>query len=249
MSQTSLVESSSSGNAPRNALSLRLEAPFVPEGSIYINKQSFNIQGHYVYETTANPATPTYHIATRNTQAGNPWQLQICRLLPSEVRRIGAATGNDAFIRYDDDLTLYSGEKMNIPFSLGVGLGPTPLIVIRGQKRGTVQGSIVMEKSGLSCKFYHMIPINRALTKAEEDRMKALMHKRGYRDSDDWKKKLLLAVQERPNKELHWIDEYGSVVAVEKDINLEFPGEIQTERKDLVVACWACREFVLDKAA
>ncbi|CAJ0538748.1 Ff.00g067080.m01.CDS01 [Fusarium sp. VM40] len=229
MSQTSLVESSSSGDTPRNALSLRLETPFVPEGSTHTTKQSFNIKGHYVYETTATPATPTYHIAT--------------------LRRIGAATGNDAFIRYEDDMTLYSGEKMNIPFSLGVGLGPTPLIVIRGQKRGTIQGSIVMEKSGRSSKFYHMVPIKRALTKVEEDRMQALMHKRGYRDSDDWKKKLLLTVQERPTKELEWIDEYGSVVAVEKDANLEFPGEIQMEKKDLVVACWACRGFVLDKAA
>ncbi|KAG5657997.1 hypothetical protein KAF25_006948 [Fusarium avenaceum] len=249
MSQTSLVESSSSCEAPRNALSLRLETPFVPEGSTYTTKQSFNIQGPYVYETTASPATPTYHIATRNTQAGNPWQLQMCRLLLSEVRRIDAAIGNDAFIRYDDDLTLYSGEKMNIPFSLGVGLGPTPLIVIRGQKRGTIQGSIVMEKSGRSSKFYHMVPIKRALTKVEEDRMQALMHKRGYRDSDDWKKKLLLTVQERPTKELEWIDAYGSVVAVEKDANLEFSGEMQTEKKDLVLACWACRGFVLDKDA
>lgn len=206
MNQTILVGSSSSGDSPRHALSLRPETPFVPEGSTYTTKQSFNIQGHYIYETTATPATPTSHIATRNTQAGNPWQLQMCRLLPSEVSRIDAATGNDAFIRYDDDLTLYSGEKMNIPFSLGVGLGPTPLIVIRGQKRGTIQGNIVMEKSGRSSKFYHMVPIKRALTKTEEDRMQALMHKRGYRDSDDWKKKLLLTVQERPNMELEWID-------------------------------------------
>lgn len=94
-----------------------------------------------------------------------------------------------------------------------------------------------------------MIPIKLALTSAEEDRMQALMHKRGYRDSDDWKKKLLLTVQERPNKELEWIDEYGSVVAVEKDANLEFSGEIQAEKKDLVLACWACRGFVIDKDA
>ncbi|KAH7260678.1 uncharacterized protein BKA55DRAFT_559561 [Fusarium redolens] len=246
MSQTSLVESSSSGEAPRNALSLRLEAPFVPQDSIPPTKQSYNIQGRYVYEAEASPATPTYHISNRNTQAGNPWQLQICRLLPSEVRRLGAATGNDAFIRYDDDLTLYSGEKMTIPFSFAAGLGPTPLIVIRGQKRGTIQGSIVMEKSGRSCKFYHMIPIKRALTKAEEDRMQALMHKRGYRDSDDWKKKLLLTVQENTGKVAEWTDEYGTV-AVEKDDKLEFSGEIQTEKKDLVVACWACKGFVLDK--
>ncbi|KAF4452938.1 hypothetical protein F53441_4313 [Fusarium austroafricanum] len=249
MSQTSLVESSSSGEAPRHALSLRLDVPFSPQPSFEHTKQSFNTQGKYVYETEANPAIPTYHISTRNTQAGNPWQLQICRLLPSEVRRLGEATGNDAFIRYDDDLTLYSGEKMNIPFSFAAGLGPTPMIVIRGQKRGTIQGSIVMEKSGRTSKFYHMIPIKRALTKAEEDRMQALMHKRGYRDSDDWKKKLLLTVQENAAKEMEWIDEYETVVAAEKEGKLEFSGEIQTEKKDLVVACWACKGFVLDKTA
>src|SRR6478752_4908785 len=53
MSQTSLVESSSSGEAPRNALSLRLEAPLFSQGSISPTKQSFNIQGRYVYETEA----------------------------------------------------------------------------------------------------------------------------------------------------------------------------------------------------
>lgn len=136
---------------------------------------------------------------------------------------------------------------MNIPFSFAAGLGPTPLIVIRGQKRGTIQGSIVMEKSGRSCKFQHMIPIKRALTKVEEDKMQALMHKRGYRDSDDWKKKLLLTVQENSDKLVEWVDEYGTVVAVEKDDKLEFSGEIQTEKKDLVVACWACKGFVLEQ--
>ncbi|KAF5023025.1 hypothetical protein F66182_4909 [Fusarium sp. NRRL 66182] len=249
MSQTSLVESSSSGEAPRHALSLRLDVPFVPQPSPQPAKQSFSIQGKYVYETEANPAIPTYHISTRNTQAGNPWQLQICRLLPSEVRRLGEATGNEAFIRYDDDLTLYSGEKMNISFSFAASLGPTPMIVIRGQKRGTIQGSIVMEKSGRICKFYHMIPIKRALTKAEEDRMQALMHKRGYRDSDDWKKKLLLTIQQNAAKDLEWIDECETVVAGEKDGKLEFTGEMQTEKKDLIIACWACKGFVLDKDA
>ncbi|CVL12430.1 hypothetical protein FPRO06_04829 [Fusarium proliferatum] len=247
MSQTSLVKSSSSGEAPRNALSLRLEAPLFSKASISPTKQSFSILGRYVYETETRPATPTYHIFNRNTQAGNPWQIQICRLLPSEVRRLSEASGNDAFIRYDDDLTLYSGEKMNIPFSFAAGLGPTPLIVIRGQKRGTIQGSVVMEKSGRSCKFQHMIPIKRALTKVEEDKMQALMHKRGYRDSDDWKKKLLLRVQENSAKLVEWVDEYGTVVAVEKDDKLEFSGEIQTEKKDLVVACWACKGFVLEQ--
>ncbi|CCT64993.1 uncharacterized protein FFB20_13224 [Fusarium fujikuroi] len=247
MSQTSLVGSSSSGEAPRNALSLRLETPLFSQAPISPSKQSFSIQGRYVYETETSPATPTYHISNRNTQAGNPWQIQICRLLPSEVRRLSEASGNDAFIRYDDDLTLYSGEKMNIPFSFAAGLGPTPLIVIRGQKRGTIQGSIVMEKSGRSCKFQHMIPIKRALTKVEEDKMQALMHKRGYRDSDDWKKKLLLTVQENSAKLVEWADEYGTIVAVEKDDKLEFSGEILTEKKDLVVACWACKGFVLEQ--
>ncbi|KAF5984897.1 hypothetical protein FCOIX_2375 [Fusarium coicis] len=247
MSQTSLVESSSSGEAPRNALSLRLEAPLFSQASISPTKQSFSIQGRYVYATETSPATPTYHISSRNTQAGNPWQLQIRRLLPSEVRRLGEATGNDAFIRYDDDLTLYSGEKMNIPFSFAAGLGPAPLIVIRGQKRGTIQGSIVMEKSGRSCKFYHMIPLKRALTKAEEDKMQALMQKRGYRDSDDWKKKLLVTVQGDSAKVTEWVDEYGTVVAVGEGDKLEFSGEVQTEKKDLVVACWACKGFVLEK--
>ncbi|RBQ78108.1 hypothetical protein FVER53590_25512 [Fusarium verticillioides] len=104
-----------------------------------------------------------------------------------------------------------------------------------------------MEKSVRVCKFYNLISIKRALNKAEEDRIQALMQRRGYRDSDDWKK-LLLTVQENSVKVTEWVDEYGKVVAVEEDDKLEFSGEVQTE-KVLVVACWACKGFVLEKAA
>ncbi|KAF4332897.1 hypothetical protein FBEOM_13301 [Fusarium beomiforme] len=229
---------------PRNVLSLQLDSPFVPEISTHSPKKSFNIDGRFIYETsTGTPGTPTYHISTRNTQTGNPWQLQICRLLLSEVRRLSEATGNSGFIKYDDDLTLYSGEKMKIPFSLN----PVPMVIIRGQKRGTVQESIVMEKSIRTCTFHHMIPIKRALTKTEEDKMQALMHKRGYRDSDDWKRKLPLTARGQDLGGLEWVDEYGSIVAAENDGKLEVLEDMETEKKDLIVACWACKGFVLDR--
>ncbi|KAK2592802.1 hypothetical protein QQS21_009506 [Conoideocrella luteorostrata] len=255
MSQTSLVETSS-GGPPRPAFentgSLRLNLPYLTqEPSSAGVKQSFALDGRYIYETAATPATPIYHVSTSNTQSGKPWQLQVSRLLPSEARRLSVAASNAAeepFIRYDDDLTLYAGEKINIPISIG----PKPLLVIRGRKRGTVQGSIIMERSGRSYKFFHMIPIRRALTQAESDRMQALMHKRGYRDSDDWKKKLLLSVQERPTKgseELEWIDEYDAIVATEQDGKVDIAREMEIEKRDLVIACWACKNFVLDKPA
>ncbi|KAJ3549461.1 hypothetical protein NM208_g496 [Fusarium decemcellulare] len=254
MSQTSLVETSS-GEPPRrafdNTTTLRLNSPYVPnEPSIGI-EQSFTLKGRYIYETKVTPPAPTYHVSTRNTQSGNPWQLQISHLLPSEARRLSEAASkgeNEPFIRYDDDLTVYAGEKINVPFSLG----QKPLLVIRGQKRGTIQGSIIMEKSGRSYKFWHMILIRRALTQAENERMQALMHKRGYRDSDDWKKKLLLTVQEGSTKgsgELEWVDELEAVVATEKDGELRVADKMETEKKDLVVSCWACKNFVLDKPA
>ncbi|KAF4943172.1 hypothetical protein FSARC_15002 [Fusarium sarcochroum] len=256
MSQTSLVETTSS-EPPRyafdNTSSLRLNVIGTARDNSTSTAQSFALKGRYVHETAATPSTPTYHLSTRNTQSGNPWQLQISRLLPTEARRLSLAAekGEDEpFVRFDDDLTLYSGEKINIPFSLG----QKPLLVIRGQKRGTVQGSIVMEKAGRSYKFWHMIPIRRALTQAEEERMQALMQKRGYRDSDDWKKKLLLSVQERPAKgseDLEWMDEDATVVASEKGGKLNFAPEtgMETEKKDLILACWACKNFVLETTA
>lgn len=250
MSQTSLTESSS-GEPPRqafdNTTTLRLNSPYLAAEPSQGNKQSFALQGRYVYKTTATSITPTYHVSTRNTQTGNPWQLQICRLLPNDARRLSAASSSGApepFVKYDDDLTIYSGEKIHIPISLGA----KPLLVVRGQKQGTVQGSVLMEKSSRSYKFFHMIPIRRAATQAEEERMQALMHKRGYRDSDDWKKKLLLTVQEGPNKgskELSWIDEDGTVAATEQDGKLEFMDEIDMKKRDFIVVCWACKNFVL----
>ncbi|VUC23258.1 unnamed protein product [Clonostachys rosea] len=250
MSQTSLAETSSN-EAPRpafdNTTTLRLNSPYLAAEPSNDNKQSFTLQGRYVYKTTTTSITPTYHVSTRNTQIGNPWQLQICRLLPNDARRLSAASSSgepEPFVKYDDDLTIYSGEKIHIPISLG----QKPLLVIRGQKQGTVQGSVLMEKSSKSYKFHQLIPIRRASTQAEEERMQALMHKRGYRDSDDWKKKLLLTVQEGKGvKDLTWIDEDGASVAVEKDGKLEFMDEIETKKRDFIVVCWACKNFVLDK--
>lgn len=255
MSQTSLVETSS-GEPPRpgfdNTRILRLNSFYqAEESSPASSVQSFNLSGRYIYNTTAKPATAIYHVSTRSTQTGKPWQLQICRLLPSEVRRLSVAASQSAdepFIRYDDDLTLYSTEKMNIPISLG----QKPLLVVRGQKRDTIQGSIIMEKSGHSYKFWHMIPIRRVLTQAENERIQVLMQKRGYRESDDWKKKLLLLVQERPTRgseELNWVDESESVVATEKDGKLDITKEMEMEKKDLLITCWTSKNFVLDKAA
>ena len=246
MSQTSLVESSSSGEPSRPAFegSLRLYPAQEPSSEI---GQSFTLKGRHIYETSGNPATPTYHLSTRNTQSGKPWQLAISRVLPSEMRRLSEApVDNQPFIRYDDDLTLYAGEKMHIPISLG----QKPLLVVRGHKRGTVRGSIILEKNHGAYKFWHMIPIRRPLTQAENERIQAQMHRRGYRDSDDWKKELLFSVvQKRSSRESEWTDERKVVVGVEKDGKLNVMRAVESELADLIVACWACKNFVLDKAA
>ena len=251
MSQTSLVESFSSGEPSRPAFegSLRLRSEVASPAQELSSKigQSFSLTGRHIYETTGKLATPTYHVSTRNTQSGKPWQLALSRVLPSEARRLSEATADDQpFIRYDDDLTLYAGEKMHIPISLG----QKPLLVVRGHKRGTVRGSIIMEKSHGAYKFWHMIPIRRPLTQAENARIQALMHKRGYRDNDDWKKDLLFSVaQKRSSGEVEWTDERRAIVAVERSGRLDVVGDVASEMRDLIIACWACKNFVLDKPA
>lgn len=252
MSQTSLVESSSSSG--RKAHSFRLDTSYLAkELKPAVTNQLFRLSDRYIFEESEAIPVAVYHVVTHNTKTGQPHQLQISRLLPSETRRLSVAAANnnsgsstDPFIRYDDDLTLYFGQKINVPFSIGT----KPLLIIRGQKRGTIQGSIVMEKSGRSSySFWHLIPIRRAQTQAENERMQALMHKRGYKDSDDWNKKLLLTVSETKMKgtdELEWTDELSKVVATEKESKLEITNqETTSEKRDLVVACWACKNFVL----
>ncbi|OAQ69231.1 hypothetical protein VFPPC_13814 [Pochonia chlamydosporia 170] len=258
MSQTSLVETT--GEPPRAAFDhpgiLRLNRPNLSEGNSPLGLdlglgQLFTLTGRFIYETTAGLSLPTYHISTRNTQSGKPWQLQLSHMLPSEARRVREAASDgseEPFIRYDEDLTLYAGEKLNVPISLG----RKPLLVIRGQKKGTVQGSVIMERSGRSYKFWHMVPIKHALTQAETQRMQALMHRRGYRDSDDWKKKLLLYVQERPaagSGKLAWCDASGVAVADETGDKLNIADETDIEKRDLIISCWACKNFVLDTAS
>lgn len=179
--------------------------------------------------------------------------MQISHLLPSESRRLSLASSADAevpFIRYDDDLTLYVGEKVTIPISIA----SKPLLVLRGRRRGTLQGSIVLEKTGSRLfKFWHMQPIKHALTKENIEKMQALMHKRGYKTSDDWKKELLFSVQlvkrSKMEEEVEWVDDLGDVVAIEKDGLLIVREGVEMNKRDLIVSCWACKTFVLTKPA
>ena len=228
MSQTSLVTSSSSSSS-RQDLRLRLTAAEpTPAPAPAAEASTFARTERYIYKG----ATAAYHVSTRNTQSGKPWQLALSRVLPSQAKRV-AEEGPDTYIRYDDDLTLYSGEKMHIPISLG----SKPLLAIRGHKKGTPRGTIVLEKGARCYNFWLMVPLRRPLNKAEEDRMQALMHKRGYRDSDDWRRELVVSVAGG-----EWRDE-KSVLAREKDGKLDVVDVDGDE--DLLVACWACMNFVL----
>ncbi|CAM1509639.1 Fc.00g033780.m01.CDS01 [Cosmosporella sp. VM-42] len=219
------------------------------EHSSLPTEQSFKLNGRYIYSaTTTTQSIATYHISTRNTRSGNPWQLQISRLLPSESRRLSMSTydGNEPLIKYDEDLTLYAAEKLTVPLSIG----QKPLLCIRGRRRGTLQGTIILEKTlgrSRSYKFWHMTPIRRALTKAEEERLQALMHKRGYRTSDDWKKELLLSVRGNGPEELQWTDEDDVPVAIERDGQLITKGDVNPDRRDQLIVCWASKNFVQEK--
>lgn len=224
-------------------------AACLPSASMH--GESFIMNEKFIYSTATTPAAATYHLSTRNTQSGRPWQLQISHLLPSETRRLAIATSSQAtlpFIRYDEDLTLYTGERLSVPFAIG----QRPLLCIRGRGKGTLPGTVVVEKTlGKSrlYRFWHMTPRRRPLTVVEEERMQALMHRRGYRDSDDWNKELLYTAQGKGSKEMaevEWMDERGVVVAMERDGQLVMIGEGEEEqdRRDLLVACWASKNFV-----
>ncbi len=251
MSETATIASSHSGGRP--ALDLAETVPFTRMPNIRLTgdsittHESFIINDKFIYTTSTTPATAVYHTSTRNTRSGKPWQLAISHLLPSETRRLSATNTTTAasFIKYDDDLTLYTGEKLAVPISIG----QKPLLCIRGR---ALPGTIVVEKTlGRSrmYKFWHMTPIRRPLTLAEEGRMQALMHKRGYRMSDDWKKELLYTAQGRGGRdsgEMEWTDDRGVVVAREGEGQLVMAAAEAWEAttRDLLVACWASRNFV-----
>lgn len=229
MSGTQSSSLSSSSSSTVATLSIRLTGAAAGPKP----QHSFAPSDRYI----TNNTLPSFHVSTRSTQAGKPWQLALARVLPSEARRL--TSDSDAFIRYDDDLTLYSGEKVVMP----IRLGPSPVLIIRGHKRGTLRGSVVMEKAGrTSYKFFHMSPIRRPLTDAENDRLQALMHKRGYRDSDDWRKELLFTVQKDEWK----IGEDDEVIATEREGKLDVMDDNFEGGSDLLVACWACKNFVLE---
>ncbi|TQW01192.1 hypothetical protein IF1G_01123 [Cordyceps javanica] len=284
MSETATIASSSgsssSNGGGRPALDLADTVPFTRMPNIRLTgaaaptHESFVMSDKFIYSTSSSPATAIYHLSTRNTRSGQPWQLAISHLLPSEVRLLAAAAATAAasssspssaaaapapFIKYDDDLTLYTGERLAVPISIG----QKPLLCIRGRRRagggGLSGGTVVVEKTlgrSRTYKFWHMTPIRRPLTQAEEDRMQALMRRRGYRSSDDWNKELLYTAQGRGGGssssrgeagEMEWTDDRGVVVAREADGQLTIGGgaePLEAGTRDLLVACWASRVFV-----
>ncbi|XWW94254.1 hypothetical protein V2A60_002197 [Cordyceps javanica] len=283
MSETATIASSSgssSNGGGRPALDLADTVPFTRMPNIRLTgaaaptHESFIMSDKFIYSTSSSPATAIYHLSTRNTRSGQPWQLAISHLLPSEVRLLAAAAAAAAssatassssasaaaaaapFIKYDDDLTLYTGERLAVPISIG----QKPLLCIRGRRRagggGLSGGTVVVEKTlgrSRTYKFWHMTPIRRPLTQAEEDRMQALMRRRGYRSSDDWNKELLYTVQgrgggreSREAGEMEWTDDRGVVVAREAGGQLTIGGAepLEAGTRDLLVACWASRVFV-----
>ncbi|KAJ4147285.1 hypothetical protein LMH87_001819 [Akanthomyces muscarius] len=253
MSETATICSSSSGGRP--GLDLADTVPFTRLPNIRLTAsvsttahESFLLRDRFIYSTSTMPAAAVYHVSTRNTRSGKPWQLAISHLLPSEARRLSTTAPPSAvpFIKYDDDLTLYTGEKLAVPISIG----QKPLLCIRG---GALPGVIVVEKTlgrSRTYKFWHMTPIRRPLTRAEEERMQALMRRRGYRTSDDWRRELLYAVQGRGSREageMDWTDERGVVVAREtegRQLVVAGGQALEASTRDLLVACWASRNFV-----
>ena len=211
---------------------------------------TFQLSYPFIYTTKAE-FTPMYHVSTRNMNSGEPWQLQISRLLPSEVRRLGEtrSDGIPHFIRYDDDLTLYLAQKLVAPISINIG--KKSQMCITGSKKGTLRGKIIMLKlsgRGKAYKFVHMTPIIRETGLAAEAKYRALMEKRGYHTSDDWRSELLFHVKEAKSKgltELIWTDEYKAVVAVEKDqLTMTTNDALEQERRDLLLTCWASKAWI-----
>ncbi|KAM3455048.1 hypothetical protein MY3296_002618 [Beauveria thailandica] len=268
MSETATIASSNSGGRP--ALDLTETIPLTRAPNIRLlgagaalttsttttttTHESFLLCEKFIYATSCTPSTAVYHVSTRNTRSGKPWQLALSRLLPSEARLVSSAsTSSPPLIKYDDDLTLYTGEKLVVPISIG----QKPLLCIRGRGcGGSSSGSsstIIAEKTlgrSRTYKFWRMTPIRRPLNKAEEERMQTLMHKRGYRTSDDWRKELVYTAQQGraggAAATTEWTDERGVVVARESDGQLVMGGAeaVGASARDLLVACWASRNFV-----
>ncbi|KAM3565253.1 hypothetical protein MY1884_000326 [Beauveria asiatica] len=258
MSETATIATSSSGGRPAldltetipltrtpNIRLLGAGAALTTSTSTTTTHESFLLCEKFIYATSCTPSTAVYHVSTRNTRSGKPWQLALSRLLPSEARLVSSAsTSSPPLIKYDDDLTLYTGEKLVVPISIG----QKPLLCIRGSG-----STIIAEKTlgrSRTYKFWRMTPIRRPLNKAEEERMQTLMHKRGYRTSDDWRKELVYTAQQGraggAAATTEWTDERGVVVARESDGQLVMGGAeaVGASARDLLVACWASRNFV-----
>jgi hypothetical protein len=225
---------------------------------------------------------PMYHMQTRNGSSGKPWQLSIRHVLPGEQRQLvmlaseqqqqqqqpghheEAQTQTQTYLRYDDDLTIYLAQETSALLAPGLFSG----VCIRGSKKRSLPGTITMEKSHAAMaravhKFWHVTPILSTLSAAENERRQRIMHRRGYRDSDDWAKALLFLVRGGSRGKgslsssssgsgsgsvsggLEWTDKKGKVIAREAaaDGKLRVVAELTREEMDVLVACWASKRW------
>ena len=226
--------------------------PNKPSSAVAPGGESFAVHNPFIYSTTSTSYTPIYQVSLLNTRSGEPWQLRLCRLLPSETRRLSMPTGDGgerARVRYDDDLTLYVAQGVNSLLSIGA----TSQVCIRGCKARALRGTVAMERcrglmKGPSYQFWHVTAVRARLDAEENEHRRKVMHRRGYRVSDDWKRELLFSLHGGRRigsaGELEWRDENRRLVATERDERLVATGQMDAEDRDLLIACWVSKRWI-----
>ncbi|KAM0279546.1 hypothetical protein ACHAQH_004501 [Verticillium albo-atrum] len=228
-----------------------------PEARTYAFQPPFISSKHSLHN---EPAAPRFQLTQVISSLGKPFKLSIRRLTPSESRRVslagplpsshgtspGASSSTLSRVAsastpdYDHDLTLYEATNINALHRF------TPVRhnpEIRGFKAGTLPGHIELAdvaRSG-ACSFWHVTPQSRAALEVA----KAKMSRWGYKPDEEWRRRLLFAV-DRQAGGLVWRDgETGRKLAVEVEGQVEIEPGIELALIEALVACAACRGWML----
>ncbi|KAM0330618.1 hypothetical protein ACHAQA_003567 [Verticillium albo-atrum] len=209
------------------------------------------------------PSAPRFQLTQVISSLKKPFKLSLRRLTPSESRRVSLAgpsvssptsgrrpslapslAPSTASARsapdYDHDLTLYEATNVNALHRF------TPVRhnpEIRGCKAGTLPGHIELvdlARAG-TCRFWHVTPQPKAALEAAQ----AKMSRWGYRPDEEWRRRLLFAV-DKQGSSMVWRDgETGARLAVEVDGQVEVEDGIELALVEALVACAACRGWIL----
>ncbi|KAF2200306.1 hypothetical protein GQ43DRAFT_79922 [Delitschia confertaspora ATCC 74209] len=195
--------------------------------------ETFRLQGPLIYATAPTGHTPRYHLQQDFTFWGRPNRLHIRRLGAFESRALLSRASNQ-ITRFDESTAMFvtDGVEMKSP-----------------SRETAARGKIVLESGmGITGKWWKIYRVTKSPWRDSlNPKNQARLQKYGYHAADEWDKRLLFVVRKGGT----WVDNEGKRVGAELTESkspgevFTVEGEVEEKRRDLLVACWLMKLWVV----